>query len=434
MTYEQALNYIHSRLRFGMKTGLDRIERLCELLDNPQDKLKAIHVAGTNGKGSTCAMLARVLQTAGYKVGLFISPYITDFCERMQIREQPISHDQLAEITEQVKEAADKMEKEGLYATEFEIVTAIAFKWFEQSKCQYVVIETGLGGRLDSTNVIKNPLETIITSIDFDHTDILGDTIESIAMEKCGIIKQNGITVVYPKQNEKALDIILKTAAKKNNSVCIPSIDDCKIFSSDIHGTRFCYKDEIYNLALAGEHQIYNALTVIEAANALKKIGVDIGQNDIEHAVLHVKFPCRFEVMSEDPIIIIDGAHNPSAMHQLKNTLQKLLPDKNIHAVIGMLADKNYVQSMSIIAPLCKSIITVDINNPRALKKEELCKYVSQYCVCSYENDYKDAVNKSIAKAKEDNGIVLICGSLYLASDIRPIISKNDKNEHTIIN
>lgn len=423
MTYENALQYIHSRLRFGIKTGLDRIERLCNLIGDPQDSLKIVHIAGTNGKGSTCAMLARVFKTAKLKTGLFISPYIEDFCERIQINGQPIGHDELADLTEQIIPLVEQIEREGDYPTEFEIVTAIAFKYFYDKGCDYVICETGLGGRLDSTNVIKHPLATVITAIGMDHTGILGDTIEQITAEKCGIIKPEGITVSYPLQQKAAMNIIESTAKEKNNKLTVPSLDELSIFSCQLDGSRICYKDEIYNVSLPGEHQIYNALTVIETCHELQKIGVPLHQNDIEHGVLHVDFPCRFEIMSHFPLIIMDGAHNSHAMNMLKGSVQSLLKGKSIHLIIGMLNDKDVEQSLSIIAPLCKSVITVNVDNPRVLDGEQLCQLAKKYCDnCTFIGDWNEAIGYAADRAKEDDGAVLICGSLYLDGDMRPLV------------
>lgn len=422
MNYDQALFYIHSRLRFGIKTGLERVKRLCELIGNPQDKLKFVHVAGTNGKGSTCAMLARIFKTAKLKTGLFISPYITDFCERMQVDGVPIDHDRLAQLTEEVSHAVWQMELEGDYPTEFEIVTAIAFKFFYESGCEYVICETGLGGRLDSTNIIKNPLVTIITAIGMDHMEILGDTIEKIAGEKCGIIKPKGITVCYPIQQPSAFTVIKKSALTKYNRFIVPDVSALRVFSRQIDGSRICYKNEIYNVSLIGEHQIYNAITVIEACHALQNIGVPLHQNDIEHGVLHVDFPCRFEVMNDDPLIIMDGAHNSHAMETLKKTIRTVLMNKNIHLIIGMLGDKDVEKSLVTLLPLCSTVSAVNIDNVRTMSAKDLSEIAKKFCKdCNYDNHFS-ALDNAVRLAKADGGAVIICGSLYLCSQMRPLV------------
>ena len=423
MTYDEALGYIHGRLRFGIKEGLARIEGLCRLLGNPQDNLKVIHVAGTNGKGSVCAMISRVLSTARHSTGLFISPYITDFCERMQIDGHPVSHGVLAALTSVVRAAADELErKEGEYATEFEIVTAIAFLWFALAKCDYVVLETGLGGRLDSTNVVKSPLCSVIMAIDFDHTDILGDTLTKIAFEKCGIIKEGRPVVVFPKQQDEALKEIKRQCSVKNSELIIPDLDEFAPLGCDFSGTRFMYKDEIYNLSLLGEHQALNAITAVEALKALEKQGVTVGQNNIEHGLLRTTFPCRREIVSQKPLVIIDGAHNPNASQVLKNAVGRLLSGKRVFGVAGMLRDKDFEKNLEIISPMLHSIFTVPVDNPRSLSARELAVCAQKYCnaVAAFD-EVRQAIEAALAQMS-DGDALLIFGSLYLASEVNSFI------------
>ena len=241
MTYEESLTYIHSLLRFGMKPGLARIEALLKRMRNPQRTLRFVHVAGTNGKGSVCAMLSEILQCAGYKTGLTISPYITDFCERMQINSTPISHEELARQVERLKPLMEEISREGEPVTEFEAVTALAFRWFSEQGCDVVVLETGLGGRFDATNVIETPLCSVITSIGLDHTDILGNTYRQIAFEKCGIIKPDGITVSYPQQEEEALAEIMRMAALRRNTLRMGNAGALEVNRMTVEGSDVVY-------------------------------------------------------------------------------------------------------------------------------------------------------------------------------------------------
>ena len=289
MNYNEALNYIHSLLVFGSKPGLERISELLNKLGNPQDDLKFIHVAGTNGKGSVCTMLSNIYMKAGLKTGLYTSPYVVDFRERIQFNGEYIEKDILAELCKQVKNT-------NVVVTEFEFITAMAMLYFKYKKCDIVILETGLGGRFDATNVIKENLASVITRIDFDHTAYLGDTLEKIAMEKSGIIK-NGPTICYPLQEKQAEETI-KAYSKK---FVLPNTDNLEILNSDDFGNRFIYNNEEYKTTLSGEHQIYNALTVIET---VKTAGVSVSQNHITEGIASASIPARLEVISEKPLVV----------------------------------------------------------------------------------------------------------------------------------
>ena len=257
MNYNEALDYIHSLLVFGSRPGLERMNEVMEKFNNVQDTLKYIHIAGTNGKGSTATMLSNVYIAAGYKVGLYISPYVVTFCERMQVNGVPISEKDLCFVCEQVKNT-------GVTLTEFEFITACAFLYFAKEKCDVVILETGLGGRLDATNIIKNPLCSVITHIALDHMQVLGNTIGEITGEKCGIIKGNAPVVTDYMQDEEVISVI----KSKTSNLTVPEKDNVNIVSSDINGNTFIYKGEEYHTSLIGKHQINNALSVIETVNA----------------------------------------------------------------------------------------------------------------------------------------------------------------------
>lgn len=418
MNYEQAVEYIHSLLRFGSKLGLERVRELLDRLGNPEKKLKFIHVAGTNGKGSTVAMCASILQQCGYKTGMYISPFVVDFRERFQINSQMISEEKLTELVYRVKEQIEIMNKNGDEVTEFEMVTALAFLYFAEENCDIVCLEVGLGGRFDATNVIETPLVSVIASISLDHTEILGDTIEKIAFEKAGIIKKDGITVSYPLQSSPATGVLMEVCARENNRLIIPNANAVEIIKSDISGSVFMYGDDEYTVNLIGEHQVYNALTVIEVMKILNQKGFNISDECIKTGLSETRFPARFELISKKPLTVIDGAHNLDGAISLRHTLENLKID-NIVTIIAMMADKDYEQSLSKIASLCKTVFAVSASNPRSLTPEQLALTAKNYCddvrCCS---DHKTALINA-ANTVSENGMILICGSLYLAGDIR---------------
>ncbi len=405
-----AEKYIHSLLKFGIKPGLQRVRELCKGLGNPQDELRFIHIAGTNGKGSVSTQMANILASAGYKTGLFISPYILDFRERIQINSEWISKDDLEACTLKVKAVADKMAEQ---PTEFEVITAIAFLYFKEQKCDFVVLETGLGGRFDSTNIIRKPECSIITSISLDHIAVLGDTLEKIAFEKCGIIKENGMTVSYPLQADSVKEIIENSAKEKNNSLFIPQKPS--VINESIDGTTINYKGIVFEIPMIGEHQVQNTVTSIEAAIQL---GVKI--EHIINGIKKTKLPARIEIVSKEPLIIIDGGHNDAGAKALSYALKKFVKQELI-AVMGMMSDKECEKLIFEIAPLCKTVIATEVpNNPRSLKSDELKEILSQYTETLAIKNPKEAYLK--AKELASDKALLVCGSLYLASEIKKFI------------
>lgn len=405
LNYSETLNYIHSLGMFSHPAGLERITDTLNKLDNPQNKFKSIHIAGTNGKGSVSVMTASALSYAGYKTGLFVSPYIIDFRERISINGEYISENKLCELADTVKSTKTEL-------TEFEFITAVGFLYFAQSKCDIAVIETGLGGRLDATNILKNVNVSVITKIGLDHTAVLGDTIEKIAKEKCGIIKNN-ITVTSPKQNEKALNVI------KGNSdnLIVPDLEKLKIIKSDIYGNEFIYKDKRYKTSLSGNFQIENAVVAVET---LENCKLNISYDDIYNGLSRAFIPARLEVISKNPLVVLDGAHNPDGADVLCKFMQNY--KGKITAIVGMMKDKNYECFLQKILPLCKNVIaTVVKENKRSLKKDELTAVAKKYCNNVYgENDLNNAV--VLAQKLSDGEPVFVFGSLYLASSIRNLL------------
>ena len=403
MNYKETLNYIHSCGRFSHKASLERITAVCEKLGNPQNNFKCIHIAGTNGKGSTCAFITSALIAAGYRVGAFISPFITDFCERIQINGKNISHDDLCRLSQRVIDT-------GVALTEFEFITAVGFLYFSENKIQVAVLETGLGGRFDATNVIPKPLLSVITKIGLDHTAVLGDTISQIATEKCGIIKGDNVVTLH-NQPSDALSVIKNHAT----NAITPEATDLKAVKCSILGNNFIYKDVCYETSLGGEYQIENALIAIET---LKNCKLPISETDMQTGLKNAFIPARLEVVSRDPLIVIDGAHNPDGAGALTTALKEY---NGTTAIIGVMRDKNYGEVLAKTLPFCKNIICVRPEGPRSLPAEELANEAQKYCNSIFTaNTLGDAV--TLAKEKAKGKPIFIFGSLYLASQIRPLL------------
>ncbi len=412
MNFNESVEYIHSLLAFGIQPGLLRISMLLELLDNPQDKVKTVHIAGTNGKGSTSTMISNMLIADGHKTGLFTSPYVIDFCERIQINTQNVDKTLFAECVTLVREKIEELNKQDIIITEFEAITASAFLCFEKAECEYVVLEVGLGGRFDATNVIKKPEAVVITSISLDHIAILGDTIEKIASEKCGIIKKNTTVITSFNQKNEAMQVIRKTCENTGSNLIITNPKSAVITIDGILGTEFICDKNTYKIRLTGEHQIENSLNAIATANVL-----NISQNAIQRGIENTRMIARMEIIGEKPLIIRDGGHNEGCANALYNFLKKYNV-KNIKMLIGLMADKDVDGYVSKIASLCDSIVTVTPSNPRALDCEKLKKIAEKYCekVTATDNS-KEGYEYILSKANEDD-TVLVCGSFYMMSDI----------------
>lgn len=407
MNYIEALDYISSRLRFGIKPGLERTIELLDKLGNPQNGLSFIHVAGTNGKGSVCAMVSAVLSAEYGNVGLYTSPYISDFRERMQIDGHMIEKEELADVISRVRPYADKIEE----LTEFELITCAAMLWFCEKKCSFVVLETGLGGRFDATNVIKSPVCSVITKIGLDHTAILGDTFEKIAFEKAGIIKE-GCPVVSAVQRSEAGSVIEKTAAARNSAYIRAGI--CRPIRADISGTDAEYDGIRFRIPFAGAHQLENAAAAVEALRAAG------GSDDaISNGISKATIPARLEYFDCAPSILIDGAHNPDGAHTLADALCSLIPEKRKIAVMGILADKNYSEMLDILLPCFDTVVTAQGYNPRELSSKELAEEISNRCKAVEGGSPEEAFAKALEISSPDD-IIVVCGSLYLAGAVRP--------------
>lgn len=416
MTYAEALAYIHSTQRFGSKPGLSRIRGLLARMGDPQNRLRFVHVAGTNGKGSTCAAVYCALRAAGVRAGLYISPFIEDFCERIQFDGEMIAHADMAAEIARVRARADGMAD---HPTEFELVTAAAFSYFARVGCELVVLEVGLGGRFDATNVIAPPLVSAITSISYDHTEILGDTLAKIAFEKCGIIKPGGATVASPGQADEAMAVIRDTCAERQNTLAVPDLSRVRMLEETLRGTRVVYGDLPFFIPLCGRHQITNFLTAYEIIRALRAKGIHVSDEAVAAGFARVRFPARMEVLHERPLVVLDGAHNPAGTAALADTVRRLLPAGRLTVVMGMLADKDWHAGVAAIAPLAARFIAARPESPRALDARRLAEAARPFCPRVETAETCGAALDAALGAADKTGIVLICGSLYLAGPMR---------------
>lgn len=428
MNYNEAISKINSLMLFGSRPGLDRILKLLEKMGNPQDKLKFVHIAGTNGKGSTSKMISAVLTAQGYKTGLFISPYIIDFKERIQIDNVMISRQQLVKCVEETFPIIQRLKQEDTIITEFEYITAIAFKWFAERGCDIVVLETGMGGTLDCTNVVKNTLVSVITSISYDHTAILGNTIEDIALQKAGIIKPKSNTVYY-RQGGIADKVISNMANEMGNNLFYADTLELKPVEMNIEHTKMIYKNMEITIHLIGEHQIKNAKLAISALEVLRNYcGVDIADENIVKGLNKAEMPARLELLCKEPVVLIDGAHNPNGMEALSSAIKQYLSGKKIVCIMGMLKDKDSNSSLEYLDGLIDTVITLEPDNPRKQSSEDLAEKAVKFFDMVYPMDnFTEAIEKALDIAGND-GVVLVCGSLYLASQLRPLLVRCLKN------
>ncbi len=416
MNWVQALEYIHSVNWTFCKPGLDRTRELCEKLGNPQDKLKFVHVAGTNGKGSFCSMLESVLRAAGYKTGLYTSPYIKEFNERMRVMGENIENDTLADITSRIRPIADAMTDK---PTEFELITAIAFQYFYESGCDVVVLEAGMGGRLDSTNIIKEPLLSVITGIALDHTDYLGDSVEKIAVEKAGIIKDKS-PVIYGGEDKSAAAVIKAVACERGSEFFDIDYSDIKNLHSTLDGTTYDYKDyKDVKISLLGLYQPKNSALVIKAVEILRERGLEIGENALYHGLRAARWIARFEIISRNPLIIFDGAHNPQGISSAVMSIKHYFKNEKVYVLSGVLRDKDYKFIAGELSKIAKKAFTITPQSPRALSAEEYAEELRAIEVdaAPYES-IEAAFNAAKAEAKADRVPLVCLGSLYTYSDI----------------
>lgn len=411
MKYNEALDYIHSVNWTFCKPGLERITALCAALGDPQTGMRFIHVAGTNGKGSFCAMTASILQSAGYKVGLFTSPYIKTFNERMQINGEMIGEQELADLTAFVRPIADAMTDK---PTEFELITAIALLYFRRHACDVVVLEAGMGGRLDSTNIIREPLLSVITGIALDHTAFLGDTVEKIAVEKAGIIK-DARPVLYGGEDMDARRVIADTAAARGSVFYEVDYTALKVIRTGLDGATFDfgpYSD--VKLRLLGTYQPRNAAVVLTAVNVLRDEGLVIPESAVRKGLATVTWPGRFELLSAHPPIIFDGAHNAQGVAAAVDSIRRYFGNQRVYVMTGVLQDKDYHTIARAIATVAERAFVLTPDNPRALAGEDYAQLLEENGVPSAAYpSVREAYAAAVAAAREDNTPLVCLGSLY---------------------
>jgi len=406
MDYTQALQYIRSLGRFGIKPGLERVRLLCQVLGNPQNKLNFIHVAGTNGKGSTCAMLANICKAAGRKTGLYTSPYVIEYRECMQIDGEMISEADFGRWVETLRDSAVTLPEP---VTEYEFITAMAFAWFCEQGCDVVVLEVGMGGRWDATNVIPAPLCSVITKISYDHMEYLGNTLAKIAGEKCGIIKPGCPVITTCEQPEEALTVIQSTAKLQGCKLTIAEETQCEIISSDIAGSEVFWAGLHVHVPLLGQHMCRNALTAILTARLL-----NLPDKAIQAGIAATRIPARMELLSLEPLVLLDGGHNPDCAQALAAALAEHLSEQRLCAICGIMADKDAAAYLRILRPYINHLITCQPGNPRAYAANALAAIAREV---GYENVTPAASVAEALRAAEHP--LLICGSFYLAGEVR---------------
>lgn len=420
MNVQEAIAYIHNTYQFGSKLGLHNITKLMGYMGDPQDTLKYIHVAGTNGKGSTSSMIHSILKAQGYRVGLYTSPYLETFNERIQINGVNISNEALAEVTSFVKLHVDKMLAEGdAHPTEFEIVTAVAFEYYRREKVDIVVLEVGLGGRLDSTNVIRQPLVSVITPLDLDHVEYLGDTIEKVAFEKAGIIKMNSVCVIHPQKAEAEAVIATRCQGMGTRLILAPCFD-AQILESTLEGTQFELFDKHYSLKLIGDYQVRNAVVAISVMEALREVySLEISDEAISKGLADTSWPGRLEVITRNPCVMIDGAHNLHGAKGLAAAVSHLMQERRIVAVVGILGDKDISGMLAEMMPLLDVVIATEPDNPRKMSADGLAERMSGYEAEIYRRpSIADAIELAFELARPED-VILCFGSLYMIGELR---------------
>lgn len=432
MNYVQTLEYVESLKSYGIVPGLSNITELCKRLGNPQDALSFVHIAGTNGKGSVLAFVSTILKCAGYKTGRYISPVISNYCEKIQINNKPISKKALCEYMEEVKTACDSMVADGLaHPTPFEVETALAFLYFKKNGCDIVVLETGMGGREDATNLITTTKVAVMASVSMDHMQFLGNTLEKIAWQKAGIIKNN-CYVMSTKQEKVALEVIRQEAEEKNAPLAV--VKDATKIKYGLEKQRFTYEategKSFSNLeiTLIGKHQIENAALAVEVIGKLSHCGYEVTEKQLRKGLLETTWPGRFQVLSKKPLFIADGAHNEDAAKKLADSIRFYFTNKRIIYIMGILRDKEYEKVVAETYAYADQIITVTPpENPRALPALELAQTVKEYHPhVTVSGSLEEAVEMAYLLAgKED--VIISFGSLSYLGRLMEIIEKRYK-------
>lgn len=418
MTAQEAEQRIHEQAWIGRTPGLSRTRELLGRLGNPHLGLKFVHITGTNGKGSTAAMVSSVLRRAGIKTGLYTSPHLWHFGERFQVNGAPIADEDLGRITETVLKAAENMTDP---ATEFELMTAVAMVYFQEQNCGIVVLEVGLGGRLDSTNIIPAPEAAVITNLGLEHTDQLGDTIPLIAREKAGIIKPGCRCVLYH-QSREAEEVVAEVCREQGVELTVTDLDSLQVLEADSRGQRFLYRGEEYRIPMVGAYQVRNAATAIEVVEALRRGGWDVSREALLEGLAGASWPGRMELAHQNPDLIIDGGHNPQCMEAIAQSLPLLYPGKKIRFLVGVMADKDYGDMMGRLLPLAKSFVTLTPDSPRALSAQDLAAFLREKGARATPcQSVEEGLHTILAQSSPED-VICACGSLYMVGELRHLL------------
>ena len=425
MTYEQTLAYIHATRSFGSKPGLSRIRALMEACGNPQKTLRFVHITGTNGKGSTTTMVSNILRQAGFKVGTFVSPYVDDYRERMQINGEMIPREALSEQLEKLLPAIEVIRNAGhFHPTEFELDTALALNWWAQEQCDFVVLEVGMGGRLDCTNVIDAPLAAVLTPVSLDHMSVLGNTVTEIALDKCGIIKEGTTAVTCFDQDPDALQVIREYTASRNIPLMIPDKAAVQVLSSDITGSKVVYDGLTLTIPMPGAHQIQNALTAFTVARVLQSKGIAVSDANIVAGIGATRFGGRLELIRRSPVCLLDGGHNPNGVDALTKAIETLLPGKRIIAVMGMMAYKATGYCIPEVARRADVFIATQCDYGRALASDKVAEIARPHCSdVRVTSTITGAAELALSLAGPDDAVI-VCGSLYILHDARVVLEE----------
>lgn len=425
MNYTEAVFYIEQTQTPRERYGLEKLKQALELMGNPQEKVQFVHIAGTNGKGSTAAMLSSVLQQAGYRTGLYISPHLVRYNERMQINGENISDEDFIEAAQTVKSVCEQL---GGTPIVFEVLTLMAFWYFAKKQCDIVVLEVGIGGRLDSTNVIPVPQAAVIAQLGLDHTETLGNTLAQIAAEKGGIIKPNGRAVMAV-QSDEAMETVKSICARQNASLTFADPARMQVLSSSADGQKLLDREygELF-VPLAGAHQIKNTANVLETVTVLKQQGYHISEQNVKDGLAKTKWPGRFEKLCAKPDFILDGGHNPQCVQAATDALKLYYPNQKITFLVGMMVDKDTHAMLSQMTQIAKQFVCVGLDSPRAMSAEKLCEvlqqeYHAQAVSCQ---NLQQAVQTAFLLA-EENDVICALGSLYLAGEIRFMMKSNKR-------
>lgn len=420
MTAKEAIEYIENYTWSTTRLGLERTRTLLAGLGYPQKELKFVHVTGSNGKGSTCAIVDSILRCAGYKTGLYTSPYLVSFNERIKINGTDISDGDLASITTTVSKIADKMDD---HPSQFELVTAVAMEYFRQQKCDIVVLEVGMGGALDSTNAIDAPEVAVFTNIGLEHTEYLGDTIEAIATTKGGIIKPGCDCVVYD-GDKTATDVILRICDEKGVPVSVADFSDVKPLYKSLNAQTVSWNGMRLRLPLLGKHQRNNLCVALEVIKVLRKRGWHIENDDIFNGVANVSWPARFQILSKDPLFILDGGHNPQCAEAMADILADYMPGKKVTFLMGVLADKDYTSMLNSVCPHAARFVCVTPDSPRALSGEQLAETVRKR---GFDAVSCSSIPEGVAEAERYADPVVAFGSLYMSGAILSLFTQEKR-------